>query len=120
MGRYFSGDINGKFWFGTQSSDAADRFGVTGYKPEYLEYYFDKDEHLEGVEKEIKNIEEGLGEKLAVIQEFFKGKLSYSSSDLHEAGITDDELSEYADLELGIQIRDCLVESGYCSFEAEL
>ena len=120
MGRYYDGDINGKFWFGTQSSDAADRFGVIGCNPEYLEYYFDKDEHLEGVEEEIKNIEEGLGEKLAVINEFFKGKMSYSSVDLNEAGITEDELSEYADLELGIQIRDCLVESGSCSFTAEL
>ena len=119
MGRYFSGDINGKFWFGTQSSDAADRFGIEGYVPEYLRYSFDK-KNLEGVEKEIKNIEETLGEKLALINEFFKEKESYSSSDLNKAGITGNDLSEYADLELGIQIRDCIKKLGYCSFEAEL
>ncbi len=28
MGRYYSGDIEGKFWFAVQSSYAADRFGV--------------------------------------------------------------------------------------------
>lgn len=28
MGRYYSGDIEGKFWFGTQSSDDATHFGV--------------------------------------------------------------------------------------------
>ncbi len=43
MGRYYSGDIEGKFWFGVQSSDDADFFGVTGYAPETLEYYFEKD-----------------------------------------------------------------------------
>jgi len=28
MGRYYTGDIEGKFWFGTQSSDDATHFGV--------------------------------------------------------------------------------------------
>jgi hypothetical protein len=31
MGRYYSGDISGKFWFGIQSSHDADYFGVKGY-----------------------------------------------------------------------------------------
>jgi hypothetical protein len=43
MGRYYDGDINGKFMFGVQSSDAADRFGVIGEKPNLLDYYFDED-----------------------------------------------------------------------------
>ena len=30
MGRYYTGDIEGKFWFGIQSSNSADRFGVIG------------------------------------------------------------------------------------------
>lgn len=29
-------------------------------------------------------------------------------------------LSEYADYGLGIKIRDCVKETGYCCFEAEL
>lgn len=37
MGRYYRGDINGKFWFGIQSSDDAACLGVT---PEHqYEYY---------------------------------------------------------------------------------
>ena len=36
MGRYYNGDIKGKFWFGIQKSDSASRFGGT----EYLEYSF--------------------------------------------------------------------------------
>ena len=46
MGRYYSGDIEGKFWFTVQSSNAADRFGSIGYEPSYLEYYFDEDNFL--------------------------------------------------------------------------
>ena len=41
MGRYYSGDIEGKFWFAIQSSDDADYFGVEGVS-NYLGYYFDK------------------------------------------------------------------------------
>jgi hypothetical protein len=43
MGRYYSGDIEGKFWFALQDSDAADRFGVEGDQPNYITYYFDED-----------------------------------------------------------------------------
>ena len=42
MGRYYSGMISGKFWFGVQSSDDASFFGGQESEPSYLEYYFDK------------------------------------------------------------------------------
>lgn len=118
MGRYYSGDIEGKFWFAVQSSDAANRFGVSGGEPNYIQYYF-SEEDLEGVETEISNIEEALGDKLQVIENFFATKESYNDKMLEEAGITKEELSEYADLGLGIKIRDCIKENGECSFEAE-
>lgn len=118
MGRYYSGDIEGKFWFAVQSSDAANRFGVSGSEPNYIQYYF-SEEDLEGVETEIANIEEALGDKLQVIENFFATKESYNDKMLEEAGITKGELSDYADLGLGKQIRDCIKENGECSFEAE-
>jgi hypothetical protein len=37
MGRYYSGNIEGKFWFGTQSSDDATNFGVDPV--EQYDYY---------------------------------------------------------------------------------
>jgi len=119
MGRYYSGDIEGKFWFALQDSDAADRFGVTGEEPNYITYYFDED-NLDDVEKEIKNIEETLGEKLQTIENFFKENNGYNYEKLKEIGITKDELRDYADLGLGKQIRDCIEKTGNCSFEAEL
>ena len=42
MGRYYSGDIEGKFWFGIQSSTDAEFFGGEGYQPEEMNYWFEK------------------------------------------------------------------------------
>ena len=119
MGRYYSGDIEGKFWFALQSSVAADRFGVPHYQPEYVMYCYTSDD-LVGVVEEINNIEKNLGDKLQVIEKLFEKRMGYNDQILVEAGITKDELSEYADLGLGIQIRDCMIENGECTFDAEL
>lgn len=119
MGRYYSGDIEGKFWFALQSSDAASRFGGQQFEPSYIEYYFDE-EHLENVETEIKNIEDSLGEKKQILDNFFNKQTGYTDKDITDLGITKTELNNYADLELGIKIRDCINAKGTCSFEAEL
>ena len=37
MGRYYNGDIEGKFWFGVQSSDDADFFGKEG-EPSHINF----------------------------------------------------------------------------------
>jgi hypothetical protein len=118
MGRYYSGDIDGKFWFAVQSSSAADRFGVTG-EAAYLSYYFGE-EDLEEVEAEIERIETELGDQLKVIEDFFASRDSYNDSELEASSITKYHLAEYADLQMGIKIRDCIKENGSCSFEAEL
>lgn len=119
MGRYFTGMIEGKFWFGLQSSIAADRFGVTHNEPSYVDYYYSEDD-LEGVESELKVIEDNLGEKLNILKTFFSRVLSYSDKDISELGVSQSELSDYADWCLGIKIRDCIKENGECHFDAEL
>jgi len=118
MGRYYSGDIEGKFWFALQSSDAADRFGIIGHQPSVIFYSYGE-EDLEGVETEIKKIQDELGDKIKTIEKFFEDNEGYNSAMLIEIGITTDELRDYADLLLGIQIRDCIKKEGYCNFEAE-
>ena len=118
MGRYYSGDIEGKFWFGTQSSDAADRFGVVGIQPSELQYYFSEDD-LEGVEEEIQNIEESLGEKKQILDDFFASVNGYRDQDIEALGVSQDELSDYADIILGMKIRDHIKEFGQCEFTAE-
>ena len=124
MGRYINGDINLKLWFGIQSSDAADRFGVTGVQPEELYYYF-SDSDLQEVKNEIKRIENNLGSKLAKLDEFYTSDKYYAEDDLCQLLSVDHSQikgirSEYADLELGRKIRDCIEENGSCEFIAEL
>ena len=119
MGRYYDGDISGKFWFGVQSSCAADRFGQRGYEPSYIEYYYCEDD-LDEVEAEIKRIEDGLGDKVATLDKFFSERNGYRREELSDLGIDNHDLSEYADLGLGRKIRDCIKEIGQCSFTAEL
>jgi hypothetical protein len=60
-----------------------------------------------------------LGDKLQLIDKFFEERNGYNDKMLEEAGITQDELRDYADLGLGKQIRDSIIENGQCSFEAE-
>jgi hypothetical protein len=59
-------------------------------------------------------------EVLQKIKDFFEKNNGYNDSILEENGILEDDLSDYADLLLGIQIRDCIIKNGSCSFEAEL
>ena len=123
MGRYTSGDLDHKFWFAVQSSDAADRFGVTGVQPEELYYYFDRG-NLDDVEEELKVIKNQLGKHRTKMKEFFKIRGSYSDEDLaNYLGIPENKakelLSAYADYELGMKIRKSILENGQCEFTAE-
>ena len=114
MGRYYNGDINGKFMFAVQSSTAADRFGCIGIN-NYVSYYFDT-EQLPTINEELESLEESFKK----VEKFFEDKDSWNSKQQEEAGISDQEISDYADYRLGVQIRDCILEQGYCEFEAEL
>lgn len=119
MGRYYTGDIEGKFWFALQSSDCANRFGKTGVTPSYLEYYYELDD-LPKVEAEIKAIEDRLGQLKEKIDRFFEVNNGYNDKMLAENCISKESLSEYADLLLGYQIRDAIMENGSCQFTADL
>ncbi len=123
MGRYISGDIEMKLWFGFQYSDAADRFGVTGVQPEELYYYFETKD-LETIEKELKNIEDTISlENIEKLRNFFENINGYNDKILNEAGllnIWEKHKRDYADYELGKEIRDCIIKNGSCEFTAEL
>ena len=113
MGRYYSGDIEGKFWFGVQPSDCADRFGVEGVTPNYLEYFFDE-ENLEELENELDRIESN---------DWFRAFHAYhedTTGQLSRPDVSQEAEKDYADYVLGIQIYDCIKKTGQCSFSAEL
>lgn len=125
MGRYYNGDIEGKFWFGIQSSSAANRFGSEGYEPGYLDYFFSKEDDLKFVQSELKNIEETIGlENIKKIDDFFEKVNGYNDKIMEEHGLIvsfwTTYRSDYADYILGKKIEKCLIEKGECSFTAEL
>jgi hypothetical protein len=124
MGRYYNGDIEGKFWFGVQSSDCADRFGVMGRQPEKLYYYFDESD-LQSVQNELKQIEQSLGNYLKQLNDFFAKNNGYSDIKLaKELGVSEQDLGyilrDYADYELGKEIEKSIIKNGQCEFYAEM
>ena len=131
MGRYYHGDIDGKFWFAVQSSDDADFFGVEGEQPNFLEYWYDNDD-LPKVKHGIKKCKKSLGKYKKYLDEFFDTRESYNNKMLadflnekekphnHSEDQVRYYLEWYARLGLGQQIHNCIKDHGQCSFEAEL
>ena len=134
MGRYYSGDIEGKFWFAVQSSNCADRFGVVGHQPETLDYYFDESD-LPSVQSELKVIEDSLSGIMELFDEFFDKNNGYNNENLinffigkgvgfppdkdEKAKVMKKWLSDYADYEIGKKIEKELEENGSCCFNGE-
>ena len=124
MGRWCSGSIDHRLWFAVQNSDAADRFGVTGYQPEELYYHFDEDS-LPGIKQELKNIEDKLGNNLILLHKFFEENDSYSDEKVAEylnvePNDIQNILKDYDDYELGLKIANAVQTDGQCEFTAEL
>ena len=125
MGRYYNGDIEGKFWFAVQSSNDADYFGVEGEQSPYLNYSFEKEDAAK-VRKGISECKKILGKNKQKLDDFFKDCEGYNNEQLMPilTVATDKEvraiLKWYARLGLGEEILKCIEENGECSFEAEL
>jgi len=119
MGRYYHGDIEGKFWFAVQSSMAPQRFGGDMLEPQYVDFYFDED-HLPKIMKELIRIETKLGDRLKKMHDFFTTNNGYDSQMLKDNDILESDLEDYADYKLGIQIKECVQAQGSCNFQAEL
>ena len=90
MGRYYDGDIEGKFWFGVQSSDAPKVFSPD--KEEYTEedfgvrtyWGFSKD-RLPLVEQRLNLLTERMGAYKEKLDAFFKDRDMYNDEELVEA-----------------------------------
>jgi len=109
MGRYYSGDIEGKFWFGVQPSDAASRFGGSAGEPNYICYNFDEEDFdLEELQSLLDKVNIETSSELTL------------ESDPEELYQLKGNKSDIADLELGLKIYQCIIEHASCSFEAEL
>lgn len=123
MGRYYSGDIEGKFWFAVQPSDDASFFGGNVYEPQVINYEFEESD-IETIEAGIEKCKVALGETKEKLDKFFDENNGYNDEMLVEAGIcplpqVKSILSLYARLHLGEKIYNCVKENGHCYFEAE-
>ena len=123
MGRYYSGDIKGKFWFGVQPSNDANFFGKEG-QPFHLEYYFEKND-LPKIQSGIDTCLKELGDMKAELDKFFDDREMYNKEILQQLfEIPKEEVNRllgwYARLELGNEILKCVKENNECSFSAEL
>ena len=124
MGRYYSGDIEGKFWFGVQASDDASFFGGNNCEPNHINYEFDEND-LPDVKKGLKTCNKKLGKYKIELDQFFQRETGYTDEMIEEElkvnkNKAKELLTWYARLELGEKITECIEESGQCSFEAEL
>lgn len=135
MGRYYTGDIEGKFWFAVQSSDDAENFGGTS---NYV--YLEDDEHeedpieiefqftsqdMESINCGITECEDVLGEYKSKMDEFFEKEQGYNIPQMTKYLECDEDttqilLENYARLELGMKIKKCVEEKGQCCFSGEL
>ena len=139
MGRYYSGDIEGKFWFAVQGSDDAIHFGGTHDYIDGEGEVLEEDEIGEAVEmyfhfgpEDTESIKEGiqecldfLGDRREKIDEFFEENESYNDERLAKhlrVSVLEVrcDLEHYARLCLGLKIENCVGEQGECNFAAEL
>jgi len=124
MGRYYHGDIEGKFMFAVQESDDASFFGVEGYVPDELHYIFFEN-HVPEIKEGIDECYKQLGGNKLSLDKYFQERMGWNDEDLAKYLDTDKEsvksiLKWYARLELGEKILNCVEETGSCSFVAEL
>lgn len=125
MGRYYYGDIEGKFMFAVQSSDAGCRFGAEEMERDTIDYYLNRDQY-EGLSKELKSIEDSGAVKR--VEHMWKelekeGKVGYNEKDCERFGVSKTDISEYADWLLGTQMKDFFDEypdEDSLTFNAEL
>tara|TARA_R100001244_G_C5135426_1_gene126756 strand:+ start:460 stop:843 length:384 start_codon:yes stop_codon:yes gene_type:complete len=127
MGRYYTGDIEGKFWFGVQCSTDANFFGGEEYQPEEMNYYFQKDD-LNTIKEGIKTCKDVLGKNKKRLDTFFEKSNGINDEILQKHWDkhykqpinVNHELEWHARLLLGEQILECVEKEGSCSFTAEL
>ena len=126
MGRFYNGDIEGKWWFGVQSSDTPERFG--GYEIS-IDYSISNDDTFRDA---VKQLEEDLDGKLKWLKQFFKDNSFYSDEKLlkfmikknprYDKSELSQDLENFADYEFAMQVKEYFDDTGneYCHVNSEL
>jgi hypothetical protein len=124
MGRYYHGDIEGKFWFGVQPSNDPEFFGAVEEDTDIVHYYT---EDLSLIENGIAKCKEEIGEYYYRMQIFYNSVVNEPNNAVtlgewlkvpeHKA---DRLIGWYARLELGEKMYLRVKEHGSCFITAEL
>jgi len=119
MGRYYNGDIEGKFMFAVQSSNAGERFEAFDIEPQYVEYCV-KRESYGHIEKTLNEIEKTGAVKR--VNNMFENVDGYNDEIQKKYNVSDKDMSEYADWILGSKMKsffDENKEEDYLYYNAE-
>jgi gamma-glutamylcyclotransferase (GGCT)/AIG2-like uncharacterized protein YtfP len=119
MGRYYNGDVNGKFMFAVQGSDAHERFGAVEEESNYINYVVYRDSYAE-ICAELYSIDKSSIEK---VDKMFNENSGYNEEIKKEFEVSEKDLSEYADYEIGMQLKEFFDENPdcyECRFDAEI
>ena len=102
MGRYYTGDIRGKFMFAVQGSNAAESFGAFELERQVINYCILRGSYGH-VRNKLKHIEStGCLEK---IDEMFEKQGGYNNDILKKYGVSKKDLKNYADYDMGKKIK---------------
>ncbi len=119
MGRYYNGDVEGKFMFAVQDSNAHERFGAVEELTGYINYTVYRDSYNDIVE-ELDKIDKG---SIKRVENMFNNEGGYNDEIQKKYEVTPEDLSEYADHRLGMQLKEFFdnhPNADECRFEAEL
>jgi len=115
MGRYYTGDIEGKFMFAVQGSDAGERFGAV--ESNVISYSVSRGCY-DDIVKELKSIEESgcLERAEGTMKEGYNKRLHFAQTPDRK------DLEDYADYRMGKKIKqwfDDNPDDDYLYFDAE-
>lgn len=120
MGRYYTGDIDGKFMFAIQSSDAHERFGAVEEESYYVPYVVFRHSYAE-ICAELDSIKQkGHVDK---VDKMFNENIGYNKDVLKKYNISEHDLSEWADYQIGLELKEFFDDNpnlDECRFQAEI
>ena len=120
MGRYYNGDVEGKFMFAVQDSNAHERFGAVEEESAYINYVVYRDSYAE-ICAELDSIKHK--GHIEIVENMFDNERGYNDKIKKQYGVSEEDLSEYADYEIGVQLKEFFDKNkdcDECRFEAEL
>jgi len=127
MGRYYHGDIEGKFWFGVQYSDIGESVfgGELVEMDEYEEFGLYRIDDEENVKEVMKDLEESLDIYREKFDAFFKENETYTTEILMKyLGLVSEKhynslLEDYANYYFGLKLLKAFEECEVVEFWAE-